>query len=489
MAPKTKSGASTQEEGEGSESTTFASLKEVQSLRETLSHVTTSVQDQWEKFQERFDVQNEQAQALRRTLDEILRRLQGTGSSLTPASPTEGPVPVRTQTQDPVGSFPTETQIPSRKQASEASMGLRHIASRVGKYRPEQPRKFDLEPGQEPTALQIVTLKSQWKAFGLKQNWKDEEILATILTEGLSGKYFEWANNQEQFHSTQFSSLKEFFQRLAKFHLAEEPITQTLVDVQRARQRAEESPQEFAMRLDGYQAVLKHFGEDSGVLLPDDTKQLQFLTGLQRHVSQQLHTAFMGKALEMDRTTLSILTQMPFARIVQAAQSMWQQNQQRIHAREKQLPPPVKAFQPTALVHSLSQDDDIENFTKRQLAFRQRFLHKILTPEQLKQARELNLCLCRIKKSVVCLSGDHVARDCPLRKLMEGDRARDVSGHPPHHSHYIDEGGDEKEPFDSSTEDDADDCYFLDIDLADPLLEPSCGEEDAVQENGQALSH
>ena len=81
----------------------------------------------------------------------------------------------------------------------------------MGKYKPELPKKFGLDPGQEATALQIVTLEGQWKAFGMKQNWNEMEILATILTEGLAGKYYEWANNQEQFESTQFSSLHDFF--------------------------------------------------------------------------------------------------------------------------------------------------------------------------------------------------------------------------------------------------------------------------------------
>ena len=41
------------------------------------------------------------------------------------------------------------------------------------------------------TALQSVTLKGQWKAFRMKHNWEETEILATILTKGLAGKYFE----------------------------------------------------------------------------------------------------------------------------------------------------------------------------------------------------------------------------------------------------------------------------------------------------------
>eukprot|EP00963_Diacronema_lutheri_P000200 scaffold7_cov414-Pavlova_lutheri.AAC.24 len=71
------------------------------------------------------------------------------------------------------------------------------------------------------------------------------------------------------------------------------------------------------------------------------------------------------------------------------------------------------------------QDEELEDFTKRQLAFRQHFLHKILSPDQIKQARELHLCLCRIKKAVVRLSSDHIARDCPLRKA--GKRSSSVS--------------------------------------------------------------
>eukprot|EP00963_Diacronema_lutheri_P013219 scaffold2436_cov303-Pavlova_lutheri.AAC.1 len=156
----------------------------------------------------------------------------------------------RNPTQDSPVSLPTGLQNLTLQKASRASLGLQQIASRVGKYKPEQPRKFNLDQGQEATALQIVTLKGQWKAFGMNQNWNEMEILATILTEGLAGKYYDWANNQEQFESTQFSSLHDFFERLAKFHLAEEPITKTLVDIQRAWQRPDESPQEFATRLD-----------------------------------------------------------------------------------------------------------------------------------------------------------------------------------------------------------------------------------------------
>eukprot|EP00963_Diacronema_lutheri_P005144 scaffold383_cov351-Pavlova_lutheri.AAC.2 len=151
-----------------------------------------------------------------------------------------------------------------------------------------------------------------------------------------TGEEGEGSNVQSFASVEDVSSLRET--RLAKFHLAEEPITKTLVDIQRAWQRLDKSPQEFATRLDGYQAVLKHFGQESGAQLHDDKKQLQFLTGLQRYISQQLHTTFMGKALEMGRTTLSILTEVPFARIVQAAQAIWQQQQNKLRAtigREK----------------------------------------------------------------------------------------------------------------------------------------------------------
>ena len=200
------------------------------------------------------------------------------------------------------------------------------------------------------------------------------EILATILTEGLAGKYYEWANNQEQFESTQFSNLHDFFQRLAKFHLAEEPIAKTLVDIQRAWQRPDESPQEFATRLDGHQALLKHFGRELGAQLHDDKKQLQFLTGLQRYISQQLHTAFMGKAVEMATTTLSILTETPFARIVQPAQAIWQQQQRnKLRATitcEKPLSYSMPHVTKPQSVHATTQDKEIENFTKRQISFR-----------------------------------------------------------------------------------------------------------------------
>eukprot|EP00963_Diacronema_lutheri_P000199 scaffold7_cov414-Pavlova_lutheri.AAC.23 len=59
--------------------------------------------------------------------------------------------------------------------------------------------------------MQIVTLKGQWKTFGIKQNWEEMEILAIILTEGLLGKFYESAYNQENFESTQFQSLQDFF--------------------------------------------------------------------------------------------------------------------------------------------------------------------------------------------------------------------------------------------------------------------------------------
>jgi len=267
-----------------------------------------------------------------------------------------------------------------------------------------------------------------------------------------------------------------------------------LVDIQRAWQRSDESPQGFATRLDGYQAVLKHFGEGAGAQLQDDRKQLQFITGLQRYISQQLHTAFMGKALELDRTTLSILTEMPFARIVQAAQAIWQQQQQskqRVAAsRDKQLSYPQDSLPRTQAVHATVQDQELEDFTKRQLAFRQRFLHKILTPDQIKQARELHLCLCRIKKAVVCLSSDHIARDCPLRKVMAGDKEPSQDTQLPHQSHFIenDEYNTEEseEPL-SVTEPEG--CYYMDMDISDQLMEHLCCDDDARPENDQALSH
>ena len=508
MAPKAKLAASTGDEGEGSEARSFASVEDVSNLRETVNQVTASIQDQLEKFQLQFETQGQQALALRTTLDQILRHLEPPGTTSVPWSSTQGSAPVqdpnqprsglpqdppRNPTQDSPGSFPTGLRNQPLQKASRASLGLQQIASRVGKYKPEQPRKFSLDPGQEATALQIVTLKGQWKAFGMKQNWNEMEILATILTEGLTGKYYEWANNQEQFESTQFSSLHDFFQRLAKFHLAEEPITKTLVDIQRAWQRPDESPQEFATRLDGYQAVLKHFGQESGAQLHDDKKQLQFLTGLQRYISQQLHTAFMGKALEMDRTTLSILTEMPFARIVQAAQAIWQQQQQnKLRATISREKPPSYSMPPVTKpqsAHATTQDEEIENFTKRQLSFRQRFLHKILTPDQIKQARELNLCLCRIKKAVVCLSSDHIARDCPLRKVMAGDNSPSAEHTGHHQSHFIaNDISEDRDEEDSQEDMDPESCYFLDMDLSDHILEQIFSDEEDASENDHALS-
>ena len=202
----------------------------------------------------------------------------------------------------------------------------------------------------------------------------------------------------------------------------------------------------------------------------------------------------MGKALELDRTTLSILTEMPFARIVQAAQAVWQQQQQskqRTAAnRDKQLSYTSDSLPRTQAVHATVQDQELDNFTKRQLAFRQRFLHKILTPDQIKQARELNLCLCRIKKAVVCLSSDHIARDCPLRKVMTGEKETSKDTQSPHQSHFIETDNyntDESEEPLSLNESES--CYYMDMDFSDQLIEHLCCDDETTPENDQALSH
>eukprot|EP00963_Diacronema_lutheri_P005143 scaffold383_cov351-Pavlova_lutheri.AAC.1 len=127
---------------------------------------------------------------------------------------------------------------------------------------------------------------------------------------------------------------------------------------------------------------------------------------------------------------------------------------------------------------------------KRQLSFRQRFLHKILTPDPIKQARELNLGLGRIKKAVVCLSSDHIARDCPLRKVMAGDSDPPVEylGH--HQSHFVEnEISQDKDEEDPQEDMDPESFYFLDMDLSDPALEQIYCEEEEAPENGHALSH
>eukprot|EP00963_Diacronema_lutheri_P002158 scaffold141_cov378-Pavlova_lutheri.AAC.1 len=211
-----------------------------------------SFQDRLEKLQTQFESQEQHTSALRSTLDSLLRHFETLRTPHVPWSSKMGSIPVSDSISTqlgaepaPVGvqppseppSNPTGARSQTTPNSSRASQGLQQIAATVGKYKPEQPKKFNVESGQEATNLQIVTLKGQRKAFGMKQNWNEMEILATILTEGLAGKYYEWANNQEQFASTQFHSLHDFFQRLAKFHLAEEPLTKTLVDIQRAWQR------------------------------------------------------------------------------------------------------------------------------------------------------------------------------------------------------------------------------------------------------------
>eukprot|EP00963_Diacronema_lutheri_P002159 scaffold141_cov378-Pavlova_lutheri.AAC.2 len=62
----------------------------------------------------------------------------------------------------------------------------------------------------------------------------------------------------------------------------------------------------------------------------------------------------------MDRTTLAILTEMPFARIVQAAQAIWQQQQQgkqrMAFSREKQPSQTTDGVPRTQVVFATVQD-------------------------------------------------------------------------------------------------------------------------------------
>ena len=97
MAPKAKLTASTGDEGEGSDVRSFASVEDVSNLRETVNQVTTSIQDQLEKFQLQFETQGQQALALRTTLDHILRHLEPPGTTSVPRSSTQGSA----QVQDP----------------------------------------------------------------------------------------------------------------------------------------------------------------------------------------------------------------------------------------------------------------------------------------------------------------------------------------------------------------------------------------------------
>ena len=70
-------------------------------------------------------------------------------------------------TQEPNrGSLPTGLRNQSLPKASRASLGLQQIASRVGKYKPEQPREFSLDPGAgsySPTNCYFKrTVESLW---------------------------------------------------------------------------------------------------------------------------------------------------------------------------------------------------------------------------------------------------------------------------------------------------------------------------------------
>eukprot|EP00963_Diacronema_lutheri_P010815 scaffold1207_cov371-Pavlova_lutheri.AAC.7 len=193
MAPKIKPTARTGEEGETSEAQGLASLHDIQNLRETVNQITASIQDRLERFQVHFETQEHHTSALRSTLDQFLRQFEHSTAGSNPVPTQLGTEQAPVGIQSPTATRSNLTGRPTEpgQNSSRASRGLQQIASKVGKYKPEQPKKFNLESGQEATALQIVTLKGQWKAFGMKQNWEEMEILATILTEGLAGKYYE----------------------------------------------------------------------------------------------------------------------------------------------------------------------------------------------------------------------------------------------------------------------------------------------------------
>ena len=176
MAPEMKSAARSGEEGEASEAHGVASLDDVQNLRETVNQVTSSIQDRLDMFQAQFETQEQHTSALRATFDEFLRQFEMTRTIPVPQDSTEGSfpalgaVPTQLGTEHaPVGIHPPSATRSHRigpqnrplQSSSRASMGLQQSASKVGKYKPEQPKKFNLESGQEATALQIVTLKGQ----------------------------------------------------------------------------------------------------------------------------------------------------------------------------------------------------------------------------------------------------------------------------------------------------------------------------------------
>eukprot|EP00963_Diacronema_lutheri_P000189 scaffold7_cov414-Pavlova_lutheri.AAC.13 len=95
---------------------------------------------------------------------------------------------------------------------------------------------------------------------------------------------------------------------------------------------------------------------------------------------------------------------------------------------------------------------------KAQKAFRDAYLHKVLTAKQWKEANKLGLSFTRDSNGkALCLSSDHVARECPQAKHavqhVQVD-PRDASEHPPdddpHTTEAIDRG--ESDPLYASTD-------------------------------------
>ena len=91
---------------------------------------------------------------------------------------------------------------------------------------------------------------------------------------------------------------------------------------------------------------------------------------------------------------------------------------------------------------------------------------------------------------MVCLSNDHIARDCPLRKVMAGgsNPSAEHTGH--HQSHFVaNEISEDRDEEDSQEDMDPESCYFLDMDLSDHMLEQIFSDEEDAPENDPALSH